>query len=99
VKTLQFNLAAKIELIEAIDYFNQKVEGLGDRFSDSIGAAVRDIQNNPLAFPSVERVDCRSNILLDFPYVIYFQVKADEIRITAIAHASRRPGYWLRRLR
>ena len=29
-----------------------------------------------------------------FPYSIIYQVKADELRVLAIAHQRRRPGYW-----
>jgi plasmid stabilization system protein ParE len=35
-----------------------------------------------------------------FPYFLYYEVVApDLIRFYAVAHARRRPGYWLRRTR
>jgi hypothetical protein len=35
-----------------------------------------------------------------FPYILYYRlVDADEVLIVAVAHARRRPGYWLRRSR
>jgi toxin ParE1/3/4 len=32
-----------------------------------------------------------------FPYTVLYRVKNDEIFVTAVAHHSRRPGYWRRR--
>ena len=32
-----------------------------------------------------------------FPYSIIYQITPDELRIVAVAHHRRRPGYWLKR--
>jgi hypothetical protein len=29
-----------------------------------------------------------------FPYLVFYAVAPEEIRVVAIAHAKRRPGYW-----
>jgi plasmid stabilization system protein ParE len=29
-----------------------------------------------------------------FPYNVIYQVRADEVRVIALAHQQRRPGYW-----
>ncbi len=35
-----------------------------------------------------------------FPYILYYRiVDPDHVLIVAVAHAQRRPGYWLRRTR
>ena len=36
----------------------------------------------------------RRLIIQRFPYSIIYTVSGDEIRILAVAHHSRRPGYW-----
>jgi plasmid stabilization system protein ParE len=33
-----------------------------------------------------------------FPYVIFFRADAEVVQVVAIAHAKRRPGYWLERI-
>jgi len=33
-----------------------------------------------------------------FPYSVIFQDKDDNILVVAVAHAKRRPGYWLKRI-
>jgi plasmid stabilization system protein ParE len=35
--------------------------------------------------------------LLMFPYTIYYRVEPDTIRVLAVAHQRRKPGYWQRR--
>ena len=41
--------------------------------------------------------DTRMLALHDFPYSLIYRIQGDEIRVIAIAHHSRRPGYWVGR--
>jgi len=36
----------------------------------------------------------RRYLLRRFPYSIIYQVNTDELRVIAVAHQRRRPGYW-----
>jgi len=36
----------------------------------------------------------RRYLLRRFPYSIIYQVSTDELRVIAVAHQRRRPGYW-----
>jgi hypothetical protein len=46
----------------------------------------------------VARPTDRRVLLLDrFPFTVAYQIKGNEIVILALAHTSRRPGYWSRR--
>jgi len=38
-------------------------------------------------------------LLARFPYALVFLVREDQVRVLAAAHAKRRPGYWLSRVR
>jgi hypothetical protein len=38
-------------------------------------------------------------IVRGFPFVLAYRVLGDTIRIDAVAHMRRRPGYWRSRLR
>src|ERR1019366_5879929 len=40
----------------------------------------------------------RRKILKRFPYVVFFRAESDTIEVVAVAHAKRRPGFWLARL-
>jgi hypothetical protein len=39
----------------------------------------------------------RFAVLDRFPFAVPYQIKREEIVIPALAHTSRRPGYWSRR--
>jgi hypothetical protein len=41
----------------------------------------------------------RFAIVRRFNYVVHFLVEVDEVQVVAVAHAARRPGYWLSRCR
>jgi toxin ParE1/3/4 len=43
------------------------------------------------------RPDRRFAVLDRFPFAVPYQIKREEIVILALAHTSRRPGYWSRR--
>jgi hypothetical protein len=38
-------------------------------------------------------------VVRGFPFVLAYRVLGDKIRIDAVAHMHRRPGYWRRRIR
>ena len=40
------------------------------------------------------RATMRRFPLRRFPYSVLYQVKGDELRVIALAHQRRRPGYW-----
>jgi hypothetical protein len=46
-----------------------------------------------------KRVDIHRALVAGFPYYLPFQILGDEILVVAIAHASRKPNYWRRRLK
>jgi hypothetical protein len=39
----------------------------------------------------------RRRLLTRFPYVVFYEVVDDAVEVIAVAHAKRRPGYWLHR--
>ena len=84
---------AQAEFLEAIRYLEDQQVGLGRDFATDFGATVRQIVQHPLACP--EHVDgtrrCR---LKRFRYGIVYRVRTSEIRLLAVMHLHRRPGYW-----
>lgn len=43
--------------------------------------------------------EARSLCVNDFPYTLFYLIEHEEIIIVAVAHHSRKPGYWMDRLR
>ena len=91
------------ELAEAVLWYEGRREGLGRELLDSVAATLPVIANRPRAFPRLQDVsetfEIRRALLDRFPFGIVFLVHTGEIRVLAIAHAKRQPGYWLNRVR
>jgi toxin ParE1/3/4 len=89
--------AADAELTEAVAYYDGKAEGLGDRFLAEVKAATRYIEHDPESAPIIEE-GVRAKVLVKFPYSLMYVVEERELYIVAVAHQSKRPGYWADRL-
>ena len=92
---------AKTDLRNAANWYNESQDGLGDDFLAEANAAMRAIESEPLSFARIERPrtkrEIRQHALKRFPYfVVYERIDADFL-VLAVAHAKRRPSYWLGR--
>ncbi len=96
-----FHPEALSEVEQARDWYDDKRPGLGAEFVDQVERAVKAIERAPLSFARVRgRSGARRALLARFPYLVVFAVLDDgQVLVVALAHARRRPGYWLRRAR
>lgn len=89
----RFTSAALSELRQATLYYEEQENGLGVIFLDEIDAAVERILANPQAWdplpPRTRR--CRTH---RFPFGLLYQVRRDEILITAVMDLRRDPTRW-----
>lgn len=95
--TFEFHPGAEVELIEAAAYYERHVLGLGERFQSEIRRIVDLLVSQPQIGTPVDP-DLRKFILTRFPFALYYSITADVLRIEAVAHHSRRPGYWKERI-
>ena len=58
--------------------------------------AMARIEEAPRRWPSY-LADTRRYLLRRFPFFVVFREVDDLVQIVAVAHARRRPGYWLGR--
>lgn len=86
--------AARAEVSEATRwYLDVAGPTIAEAFEREIDAAVRLL----LRFPGLGAPGPRASrkLRLDgFPYTLHYQLDGELIRILALAHQSRRPGYW-----
>jgi plasmid stabilization system protein ParE len=66
-------------------------------FLREIERALDRIQQNPKQGTIYKNTGHRRLVVRRFPCNIFFIELPDRIRVTAIAHAKRRPGYWRKR--
>lgn len=88
------------ELEAAAVWYEDQRPGLGGEFAAEVERVLSAIAEQPLAFPRWERDATARRALLDrFTYAVFFDVEPRRVVILAIAHTSRRPGYWGQRPR
>lgn len=93
--------AARAEYLDAVEYYDLQHPGLGDELIARFEHALREIADDPLAWPRTPGWEgepgLRSHRVETFHYRIVHYVSGESIRVVAYAHTSRRPGYWRNR--
>jgi plasmid stabilization system protein ParE len=93
----RFLKPAQAEVDEAVAYFDEQREGLGDRFEQDLLHTLTVIIEHPLiGKPLSKRV--RKFKLRKFRYNVIYVIDDHEVIVVAVAHHRRRPGYWRGRL-
>jgi plasmid stabilization system protein ParE len=101
IKPLLVEPEAGQELADAAGWYEDQRSGLGQRFLDRVAATLHRLSKFPAAGAPVphvpSEVPARRAPVERFPYhVVYLDTPA-AIRILAVAHDRRMPGYWLGR--
>lgn len=94
---------AQEECRQQVEWYAARNPRAASRLEALIVTAVERIARDPFEFPLLEvrnnPGDIRRARVTDFPLLVVYQVLKDEVLIVAVAHTSRRPGYWRNRLR
>ena len=92
-----FTLAARVELIDAQEWYENEARGLGRRFRAAVDAVVERMSANPRQFPVIYK-SIRRTLLRRFPYALMFVIEDDgTLTVIACFHGSRDPSHWQRR--
>ena len=92
-----FTEAARTELVDAQDWYEAQVRGLGHRFRAEIDSVVQRMADNPRQFPVVFKTLRRARAKR-FPYALFFLIESDTLLVVACFHASRDPRQWQKRV-
>lgn len=100
---IALHAGATADLTSAGDWYESRQPGLGLELNDEVDLALDAIAENPRTWPrwpnAPDVLEIRRFLLPRFPFALAYMVQADRIVVLAVAHTSRRPGYWLDRLR
>ncbi len=88
---------AESEFLDAVAYYEDCSRGLGKRFRLMVELYIKRIREVPLMYRLYHH-PFRRCLLPKFPYCVIYTIEPDHIRIIAIAHLQRKPGYWMNRL-
>jgi toxin ParE1/3/4 len=99
---LELHPEARAELRSAALWHDERRTGLGDEFIAEVSAAFDRLGNAPESYPAWPGTRAagpliRKATIQRFPYVIAFENHEHRVLVLAIAHAKRRPLYWLTR--
>lgn len=99
-RTLRVLPEAEAELQSAASWYEERRRGLGVELIAVVDSAFQSVLENPEAH-ATWRPDrpYRKCSLRRFPYVVFFRLDSTTVEVVAVAHAKRRPGYWLDRRR
>jgi plasmid stabilization system protein ParE len=89
---LKYSSKAEAEYFTAFDYYEDQLDGLGDRFEQSVANKIDQIIKNPYQY-SGKKSNYRESWVKDFPFLIVYKILVQKqiILITSIFHTSRNP--------
>ena len=94
---VRFITPAAQEFLAAVDFYETQAPGLGNDFILDVEGSLRLIQEFPhLGSPGP--AGTRRIHLHRFPYSIVYRPEEDLLRVIAVEHQRRRPGFWMDRL-
>jgi len=102
VSVVRLSPEAVDELVEMAAWYRGQRPGLELEFLAEVDRVLPLIGGSPASFPRLidvpEDLMIRRALLPRFPYAVIFMDLVAEVRVLAVAHAKRRPGYWLDRV-
>ena len=95
---VKFIEPALLEMDDAIKYYNEQLDSLGNRFYSEVIATIALIQLFSDSWNQCS-LNTRKAILKAFPYNLIYAMDSDTIVIIAVAHHHRKPDYWIDRIK
>ena len=90
---VRFHGEARLEFLDSVAFYEAIEVGLGERFRQSVQAAVELAASLPFA-GSPYKHGTRRVFPRKFPFAVVYLVVENEIVILAVSHFKRRPGHW-----
>lgn len=97
-EAVEFLEEAIVEYDAAFDWYLEQSPDAAPRFDAEVDRALAQILEAPRRWTTGSH-STRRFLLRRFPFImIYRELESSPIQIVALAHTSRRPGYWMRRV-
>jgi len=95
---IEFLDEAQFELDDAIEYYNNEQEGLGDRFLQEVLKTIERIAQYPNAWHPLSK-NTRRCQTRRFPYGLIYTNLENSILIISVSNLHREPSHWQDRKR
>ena len=92
---------AEREFAEVVAFYDERGQGIGQRFAKDLQAFFRTVCQDPGRFPFASRLTQKAKMPEPWPYSVFFVVKrqTSEVIISTIWHGARNPVELRRRLK
>lgn len=94
---VEFHHEAHDEVIEAMAFYEERQAGLGRELWDEIRVTLNRVIDNPGGPERIAKNLHRESVRR-FPFSIIYGVRNETLWVVAVAHHSRKEGYWKRRV-
>ncbi len=84
---------AEADLHAAYIWYEERLPGLGEEFTEQVDSAFARIAEHPLMCSAVHR-QFRRALLRRFPYAVFYLVEPDRIVVLAVLHQAVDPERW-----
>ena len=90
---VEFLTPASDEFLAGVDFYESEAPGLGAEFIRDVEASIELISEFPsLGSPGPQ--ETRRIHLHRFPYSLVYRRESDLLRVIAVEHHRRKPGFW-----
>ena len=97
-RRVEYHEGAVADVKSAVSWYRERSPKAAMNFIGELHRAVDTIRETPNRWP-IGRNNTRRFLLLRFPFSVIYSEVESIITILAVAHGSRRPEYWARRLK
>jgi toxin ParE1/3/4 len=84
---VSLRVAARADLQEAYDWYDERCPGLGDEFLAAIAETLLRLETNPEEFPVYYR-GFRRVLTRRFPYKLFFRTEGNSVIVFRILHGA-----------
>jgi plasmid stabilization system protein ParE len=96
-RSVDFHPEAIAEALAAREWYSSRSGvAAAEAFDQELNRAIKLISEAPLRWPEY-RFGTRRYLFRRFPYAVVYRIHSADIQVIAVAHARRRPGYWISR--
>jgi toxin ParE1/3/4 len=90
---IDFHPAALAELKASLAWYLDRSSGAASAFLVSVRERLAVVERDPERYARDKR-GFRSGPVSKYPFVIIYRETNKGVRVVAVAHTARRPGYW-----
>jgi len=101
-RPVELSTEASTEARAVRDWYRERSERAAIQFVDELERALELLGDNPQLGPRWDHPGLAERVrrlpIRRFPFVLFYTVGESALRVLAVAHTSREPGYWASRL-